>query len=109
MLFPEMYAVPPVRTTDASSFLMATVCLPECSVESCTTFPLVDPEKNCTVILAEPASFAAPSACARDWLTDGDEARATEAEASEVPNRLSNRQPTMTSPFRAVFEAMVSV
>ena len=49
--------------------------------ESWTTLPVAEPEKNCTVILAEPASVAAVIECVSAWLTDSDDPTATEAEA----------------------------
>ncbi len=83
---------------------MATVCSPELSEESWRTLPVVEPETNCTVILAEPALVAAASECLSAWLTEDDDPTAGEAAASEVTARLSSRQPTTASPCRAVFE-----
>ena len=93
-----MYAAPPMRTVDASSLPIATVCSPECSDESCTTFPVVEPETNCTVIRAEPSSVAAVNECLSAWRSDPDDPAADDAAASDVTARLSSRQPTNVSP-----------
>ena len=89
---------------DASDLPMAMVSSPECNEESWTTLPVDEPEKNCTVILAEPAAVAAVSDCLSAWLADPDAPTATEAEAPDVTARLSSRQAATVSPFRAAFE-----
>jgi hypothetical protein len=100
---PEMYATPPTSTTDASSFPMATVCSPESTEESWTTLPVVEPEKNSTVILTEPAPFAALSEFSSVFLTELVERTAADAEPSAFTDKPS-KQATMTSPIRAALE-----
>src|ERR1700730_13800189 len=98
-----MYAVPPTRTTDANALPMAVVCWPERSEESCTTLPVVEPEKNCTVILTEPALRHAVSDRLSVWRTDPDQPATTDPEASGVTARLRSRQATTVISFRAAF------
>jgi len=105
--FPEMYATPPTRTVDASALPMATVCAPDCIEESWTTLPVAEPEKNRTVILADPAWVAAASECSSTWSTDPDDRDETAADASEAIARPS-RQATTVSPARAGFDVMAA-
>ena len=79
---------------------MAMVCSPECREESWTTLPVDRPEKNCTVILAEPAAVAAEIECTSDWLAAADDPTATEAEAPDVTAKLSSRQVATVRPRR---------
>src|ERR1700733_5725214 len=97
-----MYAAPPVRRVDARPLPMATVCLPESSDESWTTFPVFEPEKNWTVMRAEPAPVAAATEFSTACFRDPELPAATEADAGDVTARPS-RQATTVRPARPVF------
>jgi hypothetical protein len=72
------------------------------SVESWTTLPLVEPVKNCTEILADPADFAAVMASARACCSE-DAGGDVAADASHVAVKLTRRRPINAIARRVVF------
>jgi hypothetical protein len=72
--------------------------------ESWTTLPVVEPEKNSTVILTEPSLFAALSERSSACCTAFVDAAATDAGLPAVTDRPI-RLARMTSPIRALLEA----
>ena len=81
---------------------MAVVCFAVSSVESWTTLRLVEPVKNCTEILAEPADFASVRAAARACCS-GDAGGDVAADASHVEVKLKRKSPINAVARRVVF------